>query len=304
MRAQFVMSEIGTGLRRNLTMTIAVVVSVALSLALAGAALLLRDQVNSMKGYWYDKVEVSIYFCNKSDVSYNVATCHGAKSTTQQVNAVKSELLKSPLVEKVYYESQEQAYVHFKQQFPNSPLSSDLTPDQLQQSLRVKLKDPAQYGTVTQLVSGQSGVANVQDQRVILQPLFNLLNGLQLAALVVMLIMFAVALLLIVNTVRVSAFSRRRETGIMRLVGASNFYVQVPFIAEAAFAAVLGAVLASALLAVAKYFLIDNFLSKQIQLFQFIGWGPFFQVVPLLLVIGVAMSGVAAALTLRKYLRV
>jgi cell division transport system permease protein len=304
MRAQFVMSEIGTGLRRNLTMTIAVVVSVALSLALAGAALLLRDQVNSMKGYWYDKVEVSVYFCNKADVSYNTPTCHGAKSTPQQVTAVKGELLKSPLVQQVYYESQEQAYAHFKQQFPNSPLSSDLTPDQMQQSLRVKLKNPAQYSTITQLVSGQSGVADVQDQRVILQPLFNLLNGLQLAALVVMLIMFAVALLLIVNTVRVSAFSRRRETGIMRLVGASNFYVQVPFIAEAAFAAVLGAVLASGLLAVAKYFLIDNFLSKQIQLFQFIGWGPYFQVVPLLLAIGVVMSGVAAALTLRKYLRV
>src|SRR6266571_2435023 len=106
MRAQFVMSEIGTGLRRNLTMTIAVVVSVALSLALAGAALLLRDQVNSMKGYWYDKVEVSVYFCNQTDVSYKTPSCNGAKSTQQQVDAVKAQLLKSPLVQQVYFESQ------------------------------------------------------------------------------------------------------------------------------------------------------------------------------------------------------
>jgi cell division transport system permease protein len=304
MRAQFVMSEIGVGLRRNLTMTIAVVVSVALSLALAGASLLLRDQVNSMKGYWYDKVEVSVYFCSKSDVSSHVAACGGSVATQQDVDAVKAELQKSSLVQAIYYESAAEAYTHYKQEFPNSPLSADLTPDLMQQSLRVKLYNPQEYNVITEMVTGQAGVANVEDQRVILQPLFNLLNGAQIAALVVMVIMLGVALLLIVNTVRVSAFSRRRETGIMRLVGASNLYVQAPFVAEAAFAATLGAVLASAMLAVAKYFLIDNWLSHQIQLFQFIGWGPFFQVVPLLWVIGLAMSSVAAFLTLRKYLKV
>lgn len=304
MRAQFVMSEIGVGLRRNLTMTIAVVVSVALSLALAGASLLLRDQVNSMKGYWYDKVEVSIYFCSKSDVSSHVASCNGAVATQQNVDAVKAELQKSSLVQTVFYESQEQAYQHYKQEFPNSPLSADLTPDLMQQSLRVKLYNPQEYNVVTEMVTGQAGVANVEDQRVILQPLFNLLNGAQIAALVVMVIMLGVALLLIVNTVRVSAFSRRRETGIMRLVGASNLYVQAPFVAEAAFAATLGAILAAGMLAVAKYFLIDHWLSKQIQLFTFIGWGPFFQVIPLLWAIGLGMSSVAAFLTLRKYLKV
>jgi len=305
MRAQFVMSEIAIGLRRNLTMTIAVIVSVALSLALAGAALLMRDQVSSMKGYWYDKVEVSVYFCSKVDVEDKTPTCHGAVSNAAEVAQVKSQLLKSSLVEQVYPESQQQAYDRFKQQYPNSSLTAYLTPDLMQQSLRVKLKDPNQYGTITQMVSGQTGVAQVVDQRAILQPLFDLLGKLQWAAFVVMLVMIGVALLLIVNTVRVSAFSRRRETGIMRLVGASNFYVQMPFIAEAAFAAVLGAVLASLMLAAGKVLLVDHLFSgSSTTMFQMIGWGPFFQVVPLLLVLGVVMSAVAALLTLRKYLRV
>ena len=306
MRAQFVMSEIGVGLRRNLTMTIAVIVSVALSLALAGAAILLNAQVGNMRGYWDGKVQVSIYFCNKNDstLPQQYPGCASGAATTAQMTAVQQQLDKSGLVEKVYTEDQAQAFANFKQENPDSPLLPTLTPDQLESSLRVKLYDPQKYDVITSLVAGQPGVSTVQDQSAVLKPLFNLLNGAQVVAWTIMAIMLAVTMLLVVNTVRVSAFSRKRETGIMRLVGASNFYVQMPFIAEAAFAAVVGAVLASAMLAIGKYLLIDQFLKSQIQLITFIGWGPVFQVMPLILVIGVGMSSIAAFLTLRKYLRV
>ena len=306
MRAQFVMSEIGVGLRRNLTMTIAVIVSVALSLALAGAAILLNAQVGNMRGYWDGKVQVSIYFCNKNDstLPQQYPGCSSGAATTAQMAAVQQQLDKSGLVEKVYTEDQSQAYANFKQENPSSPLLPTLTPDQLESSLRVKLYDPQKYDVITSLVAGQPGVSTVQDQSAVLKPLFNLLNGAQVVAWTIMAIMLAVTMLLVVNTVRVSAFSRKRETGIMRLVGASNFYVQMPFIAEAAFAAVVGAVLASAMLAIGKYLLIDQFLKSQISLITFIGWGPVFQVMPLILVIGVGMSSIAAFLTLRKYLRV
>lgn len=84
MRAQFVLSEIGVGLRRNLTMTFAVIVSVALSLALFGGSLLMSDQVNTMKGYWYDKVNVSIFLCNKSDAESDANCAKGAVTADQK----------------------------------------------------------------------------------------------------------------------------------------------------------------------------------------------------------------------------
>ncbi len=303
MRAQFVLSEIGVGLRRNLTMTFAVIISVALSLTLFGGSLLMRDQVSSMKGYWYDKVQVSIYLCNKADAESDSKCARGAV-TAEQKNQIVSDLKKLPVVEHVYHESQDQAYKHYKEQFGDSPLAASLTPDQMQESYRVKLKDPEKYEVIDTAFSGRPGVQSVEDQRNVLQNLFNLLNGMNYAALGVMALMLIVALLLIVNTVRVSAFSRRRETGIMRLVGASGFYIQAPFIAEAAIAGLIGAGVAVVLLVGAKYFLIDDWLAAKIPLVNFVGWDVVIAKLPLVLAIGVLMPGMAALFALRKYLKV
>jgi cell division transport system permease protein len=304
MRAQFVLSEIGVGLRRNLTMTIAVVVSVALSLALAGASLLVRDQVNSMKGYWYDKVEVSVYFCTKADAK-TAPQCADGAATQDQIDAVKAGLdkLTPSVVKTSTFESSPEAYKHWQQMNPDNALVSVLGADAIPASWRVKLQDPTRYDIIQSQFAGQKGVRSVEDQRKILENLFGLLNGLQTAAFVIMLLMLSVALLLIVNTVRVSAFSRRRETGIMRLVGASNFYVQMPFIAEAAFAALLGAVLASGLLLLGN-FGVQHWLANRVQFIHFIGISAVLQVIPLLVVVGMGMAAIAAFLTLRKYLKV
>ncbi|MFF0297529.1 permease-like cell division protein FtsX [Kitasatospora sp. NPDC004615] len=302
MRAQFVLSEIGVGLRRNLTMTIAVVVSVALSLALAGASLLVRDQVNSMKDYWYDKVEVSIYFCAKSD--HNSAQCAAGAATEDQIRDVKADLDKrTELVQSATFESSQEAYQRFKASNPDNPLLAAVGPDALPASWRVKLNDPTKYDVIQSAYAGKPGVKSVEDQRKILENLFGLLRGLQTAAFVIMALMLCVALLLIVNTVRVSAFSRRRETGIMRLVGASNFYVQMPFIAEAAFSALLGAGLASLLL-LGGHFFVHGWLAKKVLFINFIGLSSVLAVIPLLVVVGMAMAGIAAFFTLRKYLKV
>ncbi|WP_027761385.1 permease-like cell division protein FtsX [Streptomyces sp. AA1529] len=304
MRAQFVLSEIGVGLRRNLTMTFAVIVSVALSLALAGGSLLAREQVSTMKGYWFDKVQVSIYLCNKNDASSDDPNCAKGAVTRQQKSEIKADLKKLDVVEKVYHESADQAYKLYKKQFKDSPLAASLTPDQMQESYRVKLKDPTKYQVLQTAFSGRQGIQEVQDQRKTLEPLFNLLNGMNIAALCVMSLMLVVALLLIVNTVRVSAFSRRRETGIMRLVGASSFYIQMPFILEAAIAGLIGAGFACVLLVLGKYFLINNWLQQKIVLIEFIGWDAVVAVLPLILAVGLLMPAVAAFFTLRKYLKV
>jgi cell division transport system permease protein len=286
-------------------MTFAVIVSVALSLALFGGSLLMSDQVSTMKGYWYDKVNVSIFLCNKSDAQSDVNCAKGAV-TEDQKKQILSDLHKMPIVEKVAYESQDQAYKHYKEQFGNSPLASSLTPDQMQESYRIKLKDPQKYQVIATAFNGRDGVQSVQDQKGILDNLFQLLNLMNRAALGVMALMLLVALLLIVNTVRVSAFSRRRETGIMRLVGASGFYIQAPFIMEAAVAGLIGGGLACVFLVVGRYFTIDHGmgLSTKLTLINFVGWDAVFTKLPLILATSVLMPSLAAFFALRKYLKV
>ncbi|MFD9036127.1 permease-like cell division protein FtsX [Streptomyces sp. NPDC059567] len=305
MRAQFVLSEIGVGLRRNLTMTFAVIVSVALSLALFGGALLMREQVSTMKDYWYDKVNVSIFLCNKNDAATSPKCAKGAV-TTEQKEQIEADLKKMDIVETVHHESTDEAYKHYKEQYSDTAIASVITPDQMQESFRVKLDDPEKYKVVATAFAGRDGVESVQDQRGILQNLFDLMNGMNVAALGVMALMLIIALMLIVNTVRVSAFSRRRETGIMRLVGASSFYIQMPFIMEAAFAGLLGGAVACIMLLVGRYFLIDHgiALAEKMQLVNFIGWDAVLSVLPLVLVIGLLMPSLAAFVALRKYLKV
>ncbi|MEV6396418.1 permease-like cell division protein FtsX [Streptomyces sp. NPDC051907] len=305
MRAQFVLSEIGVGLRRNLTMTFAVIVSVALSLALFGGALLMREQVSTMKDFWYDKVNVSIFLCNKNDAATSPKCAKGAV-TAEQKQQIEGDLKKMDVVDTVHHESAEEAYKHYLEQYGDTPIASTITPDQMQESFRVKLDDPEKYKVVATAFAGRDGVQSVQDQRNILQNLFDLMNGMNVAALFVMALMLVIALMLIVNTVRVSAFSRRRETGIMRLVGASSFYIQMPFIMEAAFAGLLGGVVASGMLLLGRYFMIDHglALSEKMQLVNFIGWDAVLTKLPLVMAIGLLMPAMAAFIALRKYLKV
>ncbi|GHF73359.1 cell division protein FtsX [Streptomyces mashuensis] len=303
MRAQFVLSEIGVGLRRNLTMTFAVIVSVALSLALFGGSLLMREQVSTMKGYWYDKVNVNIFLCSRSDAETDPACAKGA-ATTEQKKQIRADLEKMPVVQSVQFETAEEAYKHYKEQFGKSPIAGSVTPDQMQESFRVKLRDPTKYAVISSAFAERPGVQLVQDQKDLLEDLFNLLSGANYAALGVMALMLVVALALIVNTVRVSAFSRRRETGIMRLVGASSFYIQIPFIMEAAFAGLLGACFACLLLVGGQYFLVNNWLAQHIDVVQFIGWDAVLGKLPLVIAIGVLMPALAAFVALWKYLRV
>lgn len=302
MRATFVASEVGNGLRRNLTMTIAVIITVGVSLALFGVSLLVRAQVDTMKDFWYDRVEVSIFLCNENS---DTPSCAGGAVTDSQRNQIRADLKAlRPLVEEIFFESQEEAYARFTEQYANSPIIDNVTPDALPESFRVKLSDPTQYQIVASAFAGRPGVEQVNDQRAFLDRFFQLLGGLQAIALVIAVAMLVVTVLLIVNTMRVAAFSRRRETGIMRLVGASNFYIQLPFLLEAAIAAAVGALLATGGLILVKSLVIDNVLAPAFQFTAFIGWDAVTAIIPILFIVGIGLAALAAFFTLRKYLRV
>jgi cell division transport system permease protein len=301
-RAQFVLSEIGIGLRRNLTMTIAVVVTVAISLALFGSGLLIRKQVETMKDFWYDKVEVSVYLCG--EVS-DAPTCGGQAVSDEQRAALEADLRAMPEVDEVFYESQQDAYEHFQEQFADSPdLVENVTADVLPESFRVKLDDPTQFSVVADAFVDRPGVEEVQDQKALLEGFFNVLNKLQLLALIIAAVQVLAAVLLISNTIRVAAYSRRRETGIMRLVGASNLYIQLPFLLEGVLAGLVGAAFASGALVALKEFLVDRQLRPAFRFTAFVGWGDVLAIVPILFLTGALLAGLSSFVTLRRHLRV
>ena len=300
MRAGFLFSEVRIGLRRNLTMTFAVIVTTAISLSLLGIGLLSNSQVNAMKDYWYDKIEVSVYLCGSLSES---PSCAGGVVNEEQRLGIKSDLEALPVVQSVFYESQSEAYSRFQERFKDSAIAQNVTADQLPESFRVKLKDPTQYAVVVSAFSGRPGVDVVQDQRSILEKFFKLLNVLRNGALLVGLFSVLTAGLLISNTLRIAAFNRRRETGVMKLVGASSWSIQLPFLLEGIISALIGWVFATGLLAGLKS-VIDSKVAPLLTFTNFFGWNEVWIASAWLLLAGLGVSTVASAVTLRRYLKV
>ncbi len=299
MRFSFVSKEVGNGLRRNFTMTVALIVSVAVSLSLVGAALLMSAQVDRMKGYWYDKIEVSIFLCGNTSVAF---TCTGTVTEEQRKN-IETVLGSLESVQEIFYESSADAYAQFKEQFAGSAILANISPDALPESFRVKLDNPENFEKVAGSLQSVQGVESIQDQRQLLDRFFQILKGLQSFALAIALAMLTVTVLLVMNTVRVAAFARRRETSIMRSVGASNMSIRLPFILEAAVAAIIGSTLATAGILASKYWLIDAKLAPNLTFIPFVTWTEVLAIVPMLYLVGVGTTVLAASVTLRRYLK-
>jgi cell division transport system permease protein len=288
MRAKFVLSEVGVGLFRNVTMTIAMVLTTAISLALLGAGGLIYAQVGEMQDYFYTKLEVSIFV--KDGI------------TADQRSALDSGLHADPLVATVTHESKADAYARFREQFKDSPeLVANVQPDTLPESYRVKLKDPTKYQAVASKYVKFAGVDQVVDQRKLVEKLFAVLDTFRNAALLVAFVQGIAALLLIGNTIQVAAYSRRREVSVMRLVGASNWYIQLPFVLEAAMAGFAGAVIGWLTLLGAKFLLVDKLLDSG----TFVGVIPTWDMLSMvnifgiMILVGVVLASVAGWFTLR-----
>jgi cell division transport system permease protein len=292
LRWRFVFSEMAIGLRRNLSMTIATILTIWIALTGLGAAWLMHQQTNATKDYWFGKIQISVFL---------------TKDVTQpDRDAIRSQLEALPQVDHVFYESKPEAYEHFKQQFKSVPaLVKNTDPSALPESYRVKLKDPKKFAIVASAVQNMPGVDQVAAEAQALKKVFRLLGGLQNVMLIVAAAVLLASILLIFNNVRLAAFSRRRETGIMRLVGASDLYIQAPFILEITAAALIGGILASGAMFVIKALIVDHGLKSAFGgILTYIGWGAVWGTVPYLILAGVLIAAVTAFGTLQRYLRV
>lgn len=283
-------------------MTVAVIVTMWVSLALFGFGLLATQQVDLMKGRWYDKIEISVFLCTQVTQGANCTT--GEETTDAQRKAIEETLKSNPEVESVQYESKAEAYSEFREAFKDSPILDSVSEKDMQDSYRVKLKDPQQYQGVVSAVRGMKGVQAVQDLRVYLDPLFSWLNLLRWGTIGIAGLLLVAGALQITNTIRLAAHSRRREIGIMRLVGASNWYILLPFVLESLAAGLVGIVLACLSLAAVEKFVIMDKAQVSIQSLPWVGWSHAGFAMLWMAVVGVALSVIPTLLTARRYVKV
>ncbi|WP_066463958.1 permease-like cell division protein FtsX [Sanguibacter suarezii] len=304
MRFQFILSEIGIGLRRNLSMTVSVILVTFVSLTFVGAAVLTQMQISKLKGEWYDKVEISVFLCPQGSTK---PTCAAGEATGEQIDAIEGLLAQPDVaseIQSVDFETKDEAWVLFSQDYSDRWWFDALTVDDMSASFRIKLTDPEQYQVINDVLNGRPGVEEVRDQRQVFEPLFLVLNRATLLSVGLAGVMLLAAVLLITTTIRLSALSRKRETGIMRLVGASNFFIQLPFMLEGAIAATVGALLSMGGLWLGVKVLIEDWLGQSVQWIPYITTSDVWIIAPILVGVAFLLAAISSIVTLSRYTKV
>jgi cell division transport system permease protein len=303
MRAQFVFHEVWIGLRRNLTMTVALIVVVAISLSLLGTGLLFVKQVDNTRTYWQSRVQLSVYLCTNSSLGGTCAK-NGAVTPVERAN-IQNALEQTHDILSIEYVSQQEAVAQFRKEFANNaPIVKYTAADQIPSSFEIRLKNTeADAASVTTVADGLPGVSEVVNDASILDQFYRLLDEARNAVVVIAIFLLVAAILLVANTIRLSAFNRRRETSIMRLVGASNFYVQLPFLVEGMIAGLIGWLVATGLLIGVKSLLLSSLQSVFPYGVQ-LSTADLVEVIIVAMITGLLICGSTSFLTLRRYLRV
>jgi cell division transport system permease protein len=285
-------------------MVVSIVLVTFISLTFVGTAILLQAQINQMKSYWFDRAQVAVYMC--TDFS-TLGGCDLLAASADQKIAIEQRLQSAtlaPYIDRYYFEDRDQAYANFQDQFADSAVVDLVSPELLPETFWINLVDPEQSDLIFEAISGLPGVESVIDQRSYLDEIFALLNAGSLTAVAVASLMLVAAALLIATTIRLSAFSRRRELAIMRLVGASNRFIQTPFVLEGIVAAAIGAAVASlALWSIVRIF-VQGYLTDALPGTVFIGPADAFATMPLLFATGIGLAIVASYISISRYLRV
>jgi cell division transport system permease protein len=303
MRAGLILSEALSGLRRNASMVISIVLVTFVSLTFVGAAILMQAQIGKMRDFWAGRAQVQVSMCVDGA---REATCDAGAATADQIQAVKDRLDSSgikPLIRSYRYETPEQAYKNALELL-GSDYKDILSPSQFGASFYINLVDPENSEVIAEAFQGKKGIQSVQDQLQLLQPLFSALTVATYIAVGIAALMLIAAVLLIATTIRLSAFARRRELGIMRLVGASNRFIQTPFILEGVFAALIGSILAGVAVWAGVQFGVNGYLRSRVDFIAtWVGMADVAYVIPIVIVIGVALAAISAGFAIRRWLR-
>ena len=296
MRFGFLLNEVLTGLRRNVTMTIAMILTTAISIGLFGGGLLVVRLADNSRSIYLDRVETQVFLTD--DVSANDPAC-----SVNPCKALRAKIEAREDVKSVRFLNRQDAYDDAIRKFPQ--YKDVAGKDSFPASFIVKLANPEQHKDFDSAMQGQPGVLSVLNQKDLIDRLFAVLDGLSNVAFAIAVVQAIGAILLIANMVQVAAYTRRTEISIMRLVGASRWYTQLPFLLEAILAATVGVVIAIVGLIVVRAMFLDKTLNQfyQANLIARVDYADIFYIAPILLLLGVVMAGLTAYATLRIYVR-
>lgn len=277
-------------------MTIAMILTTAISIGLFGGGLLVVRLADQSRQIYLDRVESQVFLTN--DISANDPSCDA-----DPCKALRQKIEERDDVRSVRFLDRDQAYEDAIRKFPQ--YKDVAGREAFPASFIVKLTDPEKHKEFDDAIEGQPGVLNVLNQKELIDRLFAVLDGLSNAAFAVALVQAIGAVLLIANMVQVAAYTRRTEIGIMRLVGASRWYTQLPFLLEAVLAATIGVFIAFVGLILVRALFLENALNQfyQANLIAPVDFADILYISPIMFLIGVVMAGATAYTTLRLYIR-
>ena len=305
MQLRYVFSETGSGLKRNVSMSVALIVTIFVSLTLVGMGLLLNAQADKAERFWGDKLQITVFMCNQNSKAVN---CTG-EVTQAQRTAIKGVIEDHPEVASYYYQSKEEAFetwrnVYISKDKTEQEIYSTVKATDMQESYWVKLRDPNKYQGVEGELQETVGVDAVRDLREVLKPIYFWIEVMKWGAISVAAFLLVAAILQVGNTIRLAAFARRKEIGIMRLVGASSMYISLPFLMETLVAALIGIGLSAATLMTFMYVVIYGRLRPGSNIVEWVDWRDSYLAVGGIAILGVLLTLIPTLVMTRKYLKV
>jgi cell division transport system permease protein len=306
MQLTYVFSELGNGLKRNISMSIAVIVTIFVSLTLVGMGLLLNAQAHKAEQYWGSKLQITVFLCNQNSTTAN---CVNGEVTSAQKDAIEKVLNTNNEVDSWRLQSKQEAYNKWKAAYISKDptqrrVYDSIRPSDMQESYWIQLKNPEKFMGIKSAVQGLQGVNTVRDLREVLKPIYFWMSVMKWGALAIASFLVIAAVLQVGNTTRLAAFARRREIGIMRLVGASSLYIQLPFLMESLVAAVIGVGLAAGSLLLFMWVVIYRTLRPSSNIVAWVDWGNAFWAIGCIALIGLALTMLPTLVMTRKYLKV
>jgi len=300
---RYVFSELAQGLRRNLSMHLAVILTLFVSLTLVGLGVLLNQQAIRAGEQWGNELQITVFLCRDGDDNPACPT----EVTGAQQQAIEKVVDENPEVADYYVESKAEAFEKVKELFgpekfegPNAAASAN----DMAKSVWITLDDPDEYEGVLSAVQGLDGVGSVRDQRAVVGPILRGIEAMQWGALAIAGFLVVAALLLVANTIRLAAMARRKEIGIMRLVGASTLYIALPFLLEALVTALIGVGLSGGAMGAFMYFGVDGSLKDFVGFIPWVGLPEFLNALLVVAVLGPVLTLLPTLVLTRKYLKV
>lgn len=307
MQLRYVFSETATGLKRNVSMTIALVVTIFISLTLVGMGLLLNAQAQKAEQSWGDKLTITAVLCNQNSQG---PRCSSGEVNEAQKTEIRNLMDTHPEVKSYSFQSKQEAFAIWKRIFvsPQNKAErvsfSTVTVKDMREEYQVNLENPRDFAGIKDALVGMDGVDQVQDLREVLEPIYFWMSVLKWGALGVAAFLLLAGVLQVANSIRLAAFARRKEIGIMRLVGASNLYISLPFLLETLAAAVIAIALSSVALAAFMQFAVYGWLRANSRVMEWIDWRDGLEAGLWVAAIGVLLTAIPTLVMTRKYLKV